>query len=115
MTISLRRTLTGPFSPAHDTVRHIRPFTRTDDHGWSQRHLSHYVERDLTSRARRRLERHAAECPDCGRAIRAMKALLRLIARVDPPGTIYTPDTLFSRLHAEAIDASAKPQPSEDR
>src|ERR1700730_3880503 len=115
MTISLRRTLTGPFSPAHDTVRHIRPFTRTDDHDWSQRHLSHYVERDLTSRARRRLERHAAECPDCGRAIRAMKALLRLIARVDPPGTIHTPVTLFKRPHADGIDSPATRHPSYHR
>ena len=96
-------------------MRRIRPFTRTDDHDWSQRHLSHYVERDMPPRARRRLERHAAECPDCGRAIRAMNALLRLIARVDPPGEIRTPDTLFSRLHAEAIDSSAKQHPSEDR
>jgi hypothetical protein len=44
-----------------------------------------------------------------------MKALLRLIARVDPPGAIHTPDTLFDRLHAEAIDSSATPHPSEDR
>jgi anti-sigma factor RsiW len=95
-------------------VPRIRPFTRTDDHDWSQRHLSHYVERDLPAWARRRLERHAAECPDCGRAIRAMKSLLRLIARVDPPGEIHTPDTLFDRLHAEAIN-SANPEPSEDR
>ena len=48
---------------------------RTGDHEWSQRHLSHYVEGDLRPRARRRLDRHARGCADCGRGIRAMRAL----------------------------------------
>jgi anti-sigma factor RsiW len=89
-------------------VDRIRPFTQKDDHDWTQRHLSHYVEGDLAARARRRLERHAAECPDCGRAIRAMKALLRLIARVDAAGEAPTPDVLFSRVRAETIDAPTR-------
>ena len=49
---------------------------RTDDHQWSQRHLSHYVEGDLRPRARRRLDRHARGCADCGRGILAMRALV---------------------------------------
>ena len=49
---------------------------RTDDHQWSQRHLSHYLEGDLRPRARRRLDRHARGCVDCGRGIRAMRALV---------------------------------------
>ncbi len=49
---------------------------RTDDHQWSQRHLSHYVEGDLRPRAQRRLDRHARGCVDCGRGIRAMRALV---------------------------------------
>jgi anti-sigma factor RsiW len=89
-------------------VARIRPFTRTDDHDWTQRHVSHYVESDLAARARRRLERHAAECPECGRAVRAMKTLLRLIAHVDAPGETPGPDTLFSRVRAEAIDAPTR-------
>ncbi len=83
----------------------IRLFTRTDDHDWTQRHVSHYVDGDLAAWARRRLERHAAACPECGRAVRAMKALLRLIAHVDATGETPGPDTLFSRVRAGAIDA----------
>jgi anti-sigma factor RsiW len=89
-------------------VDRIRPFTRTDEHDWTQRHVSHYVDSDLAARARRRLERHAAGCPECGRAVRAMKALVRLIARVEVPGETPTPDTLFSRVRAEAIDAPTR-------
>jgi hypothetical protein len=58
-------------------------FSRTDDHQWSQQHLSHYVEGDLGRRARRRLVRHAEDCADCGRGIRAMRALLRLIPGIE--------------------------------
>jgi anti-sigma factor RsiW len=82
-------------------VRRIRPFARAGDHDWSQGHLSHYVEGDLTARSRRRLERHAAECPDCSRGIRAMKALLGLIARIDTPGDIPAPASPFDRVRAD--------------
>jgi anti-sigma factor RsiW len=82
-------------------VRRIRPFARAGDHDWSQGHLSHYVEGDLTARARRRLERHAAECPDCSRGIRAMKALLGLIARIDTSGDIPAPASPFDRVRAD--------------
>jgi len=79
----------------------IRPFARAGDHDWSQRHLSHYVEGDLTARARRRLERHAADCPDCSRGIRAMKSLLGLIARIDRPGGVHAPASVFDRVRAD--------------
>jgi anti-sigma factor RsiW len=91
-------------------VRRIRPFARAGDHDWSQGHLSHYVEGDLTARARRRLERHAAECPDCSRGIRAMKALVGLIARIDTPGDIPAPASPFDRVRA---DATSTPEPAQ--
>lgn len=55
-------------------------FRRADDHQWSQQHLSHYVEGDLAPRARRRLDRHARDCVDCGRGLRAVRAMLRALA-----------------------------------
>jgi anti-sigma factor RsiW len=55
-------------------------FRRADDHQWSQQHLSHYVEGDLAPRARRRLDRHAGKCVDCGRGLRAVRAMLRALA-----------------------------------
>jgi hypothetical protein len=91
--------------------KRIRPFSRAGDHDWSQRHLSHYLEADLTARARRRLERHAAECPDCSRGIRAMKALLGLIARIDRPRDIHAPASVFDRVRAEATTSSPKSDP----
>ena len=56
---------------------------RSDDHRWSQQHLSHYVEGELRSRARRRLDRHARDCVECGRGIRAMRALVYAVQGLD--------------------------------
>ena len=77
-------------------------FSRTDDHQWSQQHLSHYVEGDLGSRARRRLERHAEDCADCGRGIRAIRALLRLVPAFAAGEPIRAPAAIFGRVRSGA-------------
>lgn len=87
----------------------MSPFPHRDDHEWSQRHLSHYVDGDLRARARRRLERHAAECPDCSRGIRAIKALLRLIPGLDGRGEVRAPAGVFDRVRAEATGPPSDP------
>ena len=68
------------------------------DHEWSQRHLSHYVEGDLRPRARRRLDRHARGCVDCGRGIRAMRALVYAVQGLDGLAGIRAPATIFDRV-----------------
>ena len=79
----------------------MRTLRRRDDHAWSQDHLSHYVEGDLSWRARRRLELHAEECPDCSSGIRAVRALLRLMhATADRSGA--APASIFDRVRADA-------------
>jgi anti-sigma factor RsiW len=70
------------------------------DHQWSQRHLSHYVEGDLSSRARRRLDRHARDCADCGRGLRAMRALVRAVHGLDALADARTPATIFDRVRS---------------
>jgi hypothetical protein len=75
-------------------------FSRTDDHEWSQQHLSHYVEGDLGRLARRRLDRHAEDCVDCGRGIRAMRALLRLIPGIEGAQAIRAPAGIFDKVRS---------------
>lgn len=48
-------------------------------HEWSQQHLSHYVDGDLNWLARRGLEVHADQCPECSLGIRAVRTLVRLM------------------------------------
>jgi Putative zinc-finger len=74
----------------------------SDDHQWSQQHLSHYAEGDLGPRARRRLDRHAGQCGDCGRGLRAMRALLRLIPGVEDANPVRAPAGIFDRVRAAA-------------
>ena len=69
-----------------------------DDHEWSQRHLSHYVEGDLRPRARRRLDRHARGCVDCGRGIRAMRALVYAVQGLDGLAGLRAPAPIFDRV-----------------
>ena len=79
-------------------------FRGTDDHQWSQQHLSHYVEGDLGAGARRRLERHAEDCVDCGHGVRAMRALVRMMPVIEGRETIRAPAGIFDRLRAEGAN-----------
>jgi len=72
--------------------------SRSDDHEWSQQHLSHYVEGELGPRARRRLDRHALGCVDCGRGIRAMRALVYAVQGLDGLADVRAPATIFDRV-----------------
>jgi anti-sigma factor RsiW len=81
----------------------------TDDHQWSQRHLSHYVEGDLSARARHRLDVHARGCADCERGLRAMRALVAAVqgrAMAD----VRAPATIFDRVRPASAGDSPSPQ-----
>lgn len=93
----------------------VRLVGRRDEHAWAQRHLSHYLEGDLRARARRRIERHAADCPECTRGIRALKALLRLLPGVAERGKARAPAGVFDRVWADARASSPDPEQRTDR
>jgi anti-sigma factor RsiW len=83
---------------------------RAGDHEWSQRHLSHYVEGELRPRARRRLDRHARGCVDCGRGILAMRALVHAVRGLDGLAGIRAPATIFDRVRLAGPGAAASSQ-----
>ena len=88
---------------------------RSNDHVWSQQHLSHYVEGDMSWRARRRLELHAEECPDCSLGIRALRALLRLLhASVEVSDTARAPAGMFDRVRADAAPVETRRQEADE-
>jgi len=80
--------------------------SRSDDHQWSQQHLSHYVEGELGPRARRRLERHALGCVDCGRGIKAMRALVYAFQGLDGLAGVRAPATIFDRVRLAGAGGS---------
>ena len=81
-------------------------FSRTDDHQWSQQHLSHYVDGDLGRCARRRLVRHAEACADCGRGIRAMRVLVHALQGLDGLTAARAPATIFDRARLAGAGGS---------
>jgi hypothetical protein len=81
-----------------------------DDHRWSQRHLSHYVEGDLSRRGRRRLDRHALDCADCGRGLRALRALVLAVRGLDGLAGLPAPATIFDRVRPAAAGGPPAPQ-----
>jgi anti-sigma factor RsiW len=83
---------------------------RADDHRWSQQHLSHYVDGDLRPRARRRLEHHARDCVDCGRGLRAMRALIYSVRGLDGLAGMRAPATIFDRVRAASAGGAPSPR-----
>jgi len=77
------------------------------DHQWSQQHLSHYAEGDLPTAARRRLDRHALDCVDCERGLRAMRALRRVLA-ADGSRAVRAPGGILDRARAAAADPQSR-------
>jgi hypothetical protein len=94
----------------------IRP-RRSNDHQWSQQHLSHFVEGDLGRRAYLRLGRHAQGCVDCGRGIVAMRALVHMIQGLDGLAGIRAPAGIFDRVRAAGAGGrpgGASPSPPQN-
>jgi anti-sigma factor RsiW len=87
---------------------------RGDDHVWSQQHLSHYVEGDMSWRARRRLELHAEECPECSLGVRALRALLRLLGGSVDRSNAHAPERVFDRVRADAAGTETNPEGAEE-
>jgi anti-sigma factor RsiW len=84
----------------------------TGDHQWSQQHLSHYVDGELRPRARRRLDRHARECVDCERGLRAMRALVYAVQGLDGLAGVRAPATIFDRVRLAGSGGSSSSQNS---
>ena len=83
----------------------VRSIRDRRDHGWSQRHMSDYIDGELAPRPQRRLEVHARLCPGCGRLRRSLTILvweLRELGRARPTGTTVTAGVI-ERLRSEPL------------
>jgi anti-sigma factor RsiW len=50
------------------------------DHRWTSRRVSAYLDGELVSRSRARIESHVGECPECARLLRGMRRMLELLS-----------------------------------
>jgi anti-sigma factor RsiW len=56
------------------------------DHRWAPGHMSVYLDGELASRARARLERHAEECPECRGLLYGLRRMLGALQRLAEAG-----------------------------
>lgn len=58
------------------------------DHRWAPDHMSAFLDGELPSRGRLRMERHAGECVECRRVLDGLRAMLDALHRLaGPTGT----------------------------
>jgi anti-sigma factor RsiW len=55
------------------------------DHRWTPAQLSAFLDDELDAHARRRVVRHAEDCPECGGVLRSLRRLLDALASRPPP------------------------------
>lgn len=82
------------------------------DHRWTPGHMSAYLDGELASRARARLQHHIDECPECRRVLASLARMLGLLQSVPVAATGETPDITSAvrrRLREDRGEASERP------
>ena len=55
------------------------------DHRWSPGHMSAYLDGELDSRRRSRIDRHTGECDECRRLLAGLRRMLGALHRLPRP------------------------------
>ena len=71
------------------------------DHRWTQRHMSDYIDEDMTSRRRARFEAHASICPECGPLLRGLLTMVHALRRLRAEAGRSVAPSVIERLRAE--------------
>ncbi len=66
------------------------------DHRWTPKHVSAYVDGELTAAARDRLQRHVNECPECRGLLHSLERMLLRLSRMPAPVVREAPDLVSS-------------------
>jgi len=91
--------------PGHTTVTRIGKWAQ---HRWARTRLPAYVDGELTARQRRRLERHADACPECGPALRSLIRVIHALRALPRPPAPTVADRAIARLRREAGEREAR-------
>lgn len=68
------------------------------EHRFTQRRMSEYVDDELPARQRRRIDRHADLCPECGPLRRALLRLTAALRDLRSPAEPSIAPTVIRRL-----------------
>lgn len=77
------------------------------DHRWARAHLSAYLDLDMRTRLRVRLERHTAECPQCRVVLGELRRMLVLLESVSPPEPVIDGPAIAGRVLLQLHEPSS--------
>lgn len=93
-----------PVTPVVSTLWHQLRFRL--DHRWTPPHMSAYLDSEIRARARARLERHIAECPECRGILADLRRMLALLHATPEPEPLVDGHAIATavlrRLHEPA-------------
>ena len=55
------------------------------DHRWAPEYMSEYIDAELSSGRRRRMQRHLGECEECDRLLAGLRAMLGVLHSLASP------------------------------
>ena len=74
---------------AHVGLRNMqKPLARlrfARDHRWSQRHMSEYIDAEMTAASIRRIERHTDACRECRALLASLQTMISALAGLSAP------------------------------
>lgn len=82
-------------------VERLRMMRFMWEHRWTQRHLSEYVDGELASGERHRIEHHVGRCPECRRVLDTLKRTLAGLMGLREDQDSGIADSVIGRLRAE--------------
>jgi anti-sigma factor RsiW len=68
------------------------------DHRWTQEHVSAYVDGELNSGGRLRLERHVGECEECRRMLGCLREMLDALHRLPASSGGFGPSRIAAAV-----------------
>jgi anti-sigma factor RsiW len=71
------------------------------EHRWTHAHLSAYLEEQLTSEERDRVEAHASICPSCTRVLQTLRRMLDGLPMLRARPETGVADSVIERLRDE--------------
>ncbi len=77
-------------------------------HRWARSRLSAYVDGELTARQRRRLERHADACTECGPALRSLIRVIHALRRLPRPPASNVAERVVARLRRDTVEGETR-------
>lgn len=80
---------------------------RWAEHRWAHRRLSDYIDGELTLRARRRLQRHADGCPDCGPTLRSLIRVVHALRTLPGSDRPSIAPMVIARMREEPSEMSS--------